>query len=339
MGLKTPFSPVCAEVRLTMDAVRDNRATTADRLFVAAHTENCPGCASEWAFLQATKTAWAKTPMAVPSASLSARIAAATYRKPTFAERLVAAFAFLNPAPVRVAIGVAAVAGISFLALPRMTMDGRDAAPVIQDQPPIMAQLPQPRVEAKKQPEIVAVAPAEKPAPPVKKASPKPVAPVVKEAPPTVAKTTATERESGTSVAVVVEKPAPKVAPQVAKPKPTQVAIYKPKAVRETAKQPIEATVPETKPSIAETEPRTVAVAAPAPVAPASRPEVSSPSTEAVTGVAGMTAPETDPAFADGSTRINGLSNAGRRSSFNMSGKLTRVSSSNEEYMIVSAPS
>lgn len=350
MGPKTPLSPVCAEVRLTMDAVRDNRATTADRLFVAAHTEKCPGCASEWVFLQATKTAWSKTPMAVPPASLSARIAAATYRKPTFAERLVSAFAFLNPVPVRVAIGVAAVAGISFLALPRMSMDGKNATPVMKDQPPILAQLPQPRIAEKKQPVAVAVAPVEKPASPIQKATPKPVAPAVKEAPTVALKPVPKESERVNSdvakSVAVVEKPTPKPAPQiikpatlvVTKPKLMQVAINKPRSGRISTDRFSEPPSQDGRPVASEPSNHVATVAKPN-VMPESKPEPKVITPETETTVAGITAPEPEPDFANGSNRIPGLKNAGMRPQGPMSGGVVRTSSAVGDGFIVSAPS
>lgn len=326
-----PLSPVCAEVRIIMDAVRDNRATTAERMFVSAHSEHCAGCASEWAFLQATKTAWAKTPVAIPSASLSARIAAATYRKPTFAERFVSAFAFLNPAPVRVAIGVAAVAGISFLALPRMTMVPDEKSPAITESAPIVVQNT-PTQEKETEPAPVAVAPVQKTVPTVKKETPKPTAPIAKPASVVAAKSSTVERILPKSVAVA-ETPTPKVVTPV-KPQPTQVARNTFKPVRKTPTAPVESGVPDATPSVGESASHTVATVTP-PVAIA-QPEPKQPAANVPTAVVGMTAPETDPGFANGSNRIK-LKNTNSPLSASMSGGVVRTVSPADSGYIVAA--
>lgn len=332
-GLKMPLSPVCAEVRIIMDAVRDNRATTADRLFVSAHSEHCAGCASEWAFLQATKTAWARTPVAIPSASLSARIAAATYRKPTFAERFVSAFAFLNPAPVRVAIGVAAVAGISFLALPRMTMVPDEKSPTITESAPIVVQNT-PAQEKETDSAPVAAAPVLKTVPTIKKETPKPTAPIAKPAPVVAAKSSAVEKALPKSVAVA-ETPAPKMSTSV-KTHPTQVARNTSKAVREVPTAPVESVVSDTTPSVGEPENHTVATVIPP--ATIAKPEPKQPAANVPTTVVGMTAPDPEPSFTNGSNRIN-LKNTNSPLSGNMSGRPTYTSYAGENgSSIVSMP-
>ena len=114
-------SPVCEEVSVLIDAVTDNRASASERAFVDAHLPRCASCASALAFARAVKTAWARSPATPPPLSLSARIAAATYRKPTFAERFALALAFLQPVPMRVAVGACAAIGIGVLVAPRLT--------------------------------------------------------------------------------------------------------------------------------------------------------------------------------------------------------------------------
>lgn len=306
-------------------------------MFVVAHTEHCAGCASEWAFLQATKTAWTSTPMAVPSASLSARIAAATYRKPTFAERFVAGFAFLNPVPVRVAIGVAAVAGISFLALPRMT-----SVPEVVDSPRVTDPA---SVVARKTPSLnpvkastdIAVAPVRNPVPTTKHAMPKPAVPVAEEAPVVATKSPA-PKLSAPKVVAVAEKLAPKSATPVAKPKRTQVAQITPVTPRKTPTEPAESAVPDMKPSVREVPSQITVAAKPAPAVASVKPEPTPPVAVASAAVVGITAPETDPDFTGGSTRIN-LNNTNQPLPTKWSGNVVRTSSREDTgYSLVSIP-
>lgn len=334
-GAKTPFSPVCSEVRVVMDAVRDNRATPAERVFVATHTEHCPACASEWAFLRATKTAWAQAPMALPSTSLSARIAAATYRKPTLVERLASVFAFLNPVPVRVAIGVAAVAGVSFLLLPRPATVAPDATPEFaRDAPRETPSLPES--------ELAATPPVAKPRPRAteKTVLPKPVVTVREKAPVVATKPLLSPRSAPVAVAPpTAPKLAPKIVSPVVKPQPTQVAIAR---LKPAPRRPTETTVDPSPPEVAlpvvrETETRIAAVPTPAPPVAISNPEVKSPAAIPSATVASMTAPENDPGSVGDSTRIK-LSNTMRPLSAPMSGKVVRTVSSSEDYSLVSAP-
>ncbi len=334
-GGTVPLTSVCAEIRLAMNAVRDGRATAEERAFVSGHTLYCAGCASEWAFLRATKSAWAKTTPSVPSTSLAARIATATYRKPTFAERLVAVFAFLNPAPVRVAIGVAAVAGLSFFVLPRLAVVPDDVTPVAgTDSVPTRArELPTKQAEASP----VAVVPTREVTPATKKTTPQPVLPVVKETPVLAAKPPAPEDTIARTV-VRTDKPSPKVAPVAPKASPVQVARNTPKTARATPPIQTKSVTPDVTPSVREPENRIAVTATPAPAMPVSKPEVKSPVEAPVpVMVAGITAPDPSPDFADGSNRINGLSNTNQRPNIGMSGKLIRTASAADNAFIVSA--
>jgi Putative zinc-finger len=121
-------APVCEEVCTLLSAVVDGRATPAETAFTNTHLARCSSCASYLAFLNAEKTAWVRSSMVVPPSGLSARIAAATYRKPTFAGRFAGFLAVFFPIPARVAVGVAAVTGVAFLVVPRAPV----SAPVAQ---------------------------------------------------------------------------------------------------------------------------------------------------------------------------------------------------------------
>ncbi len=106
--MSTPQSK-CDLIEPLLGALADGEATPSEAAFAEAHLSGCASCASELAFLRATNRVLSLTPDVFPSASLSARIAQATYAKPTPMERLQA---FLRPAPIRVALGSAALAGL-----------------------------------------------------------------------------------------------------------------------------------------------------------------------------------------------------------------------------------
>jgi negative regulator of sigma E activity len=108
----------CSEVRLLLSALVDNEATPEEAVRAKAHTATCDNCASHFAFLRLTGRVLSQTPEVLPSASLSARIAAATYERPTLAQRVAG---WLRPAPVRVGLGAAVAAGLTMvLIVPRI---------------------------------------------------------------------------------------------------------------------------------------------------------------------------------------------------------------------------
>ncbi|MBC8140332.1 MAG: hypothetical protein H7Y38_02695 [Armatimonadetes bacterium] len=333
-------SAVCAAVRLDMESVRDGRATSAERAFVTAHIGNCPACASEWAFAKAAKSAWGQLPTAYPPASLSARIAAATYRKPTFAQRFVAAFAFLNPVPVRVAVGVAAVAGIAFFALPRQgAMMAQNPVALPEAKPETVVATVKPVAEKAKSVEtvkpasvVVAAKPVAKPVVVAKSvvATAKPVAP----APQTVV------------AAVSVAKSAPKpavVAPVALKKTAPQVAIATPKPVRvqpavvASKSAPVVAETTAPAPETLPTAPQIAPVKPASVVAAVEKPVVKEPTVSPATTVAGMTVGERE--NNDGYIRLGSqLANAGRRISHDTLRGGAVVAQNNPTFSIVSAP-
>ena len=106
----TPETENCSNIRLLLSALVDNEAAPEEAARAKAHMASCAGCASHFAFLRLTGRAMSQIPDVYPSASLSARIAAATYDKPTFAERIAG---WLRPAPVRVGLGAALATGLA----------------------------------------------------------------------------------------------------------------------------------------------------------------------------------------------------------------------------------
>lgn len=329
-------SAVCAAVRLDMEGVRDGRATSAERAFVMAHIGSCASCASEWAFAQAAKSAWRQLPTAYPPASLSARIAAATYRKPTFAERFVASFAFLNPMPVRVAVGVVAVAGIAFFALPR------HGAMVTQNTVAVPEEKPETVVATAK--------PAAPKAKPVETARPAPIVAVVKPkavavaAPPVIAVKPAPSVPRTVVAAVPVVKTAPKQ-PVIAAPVVKAIAPKKaaPVLVAKVA-QPVRvkpAVVAEAPAPAQESLPTTAQVA-PVKTAPMvavnEKPVAKEPTVTPAAPVAGMTVGERETG-GEGFRRLGSqLSNAGRRGSSEILRGTGVVATNNPTYSIVNAP-
>jgi hypothetical protein len=114
----TPETNNCSDIRLLLSAYVDNEATPEEAAQARTHIAACADCASHFAFLRLTSRALSQTPEVFPSASLSARIAAATYERPTFADRIAG---WLRPAPVRVGLGAAMAAGLAMvLIVPRM---------------------------------------------------------------------------------------------------------------------------------------------------------------------------------------------------------------------------
>ena len=117
-SLGTPDAENCSDIRLLLSALVDGEATPAEAVRAKNHILICPNCASHLAFLRLTGRALSQVPEAFPPPSLSARIAAATYERPTLAERIAG---WLRPAPVRVALGTAMAAGLALvLIVPRM---------------------------------------------------------------------------------------------------------------------------------------------------------------------------------------------------------------------------
>ncbi|MBC8104537.1 MAG: zf-HC2 domain-containing protein [Cytophagales bacterium] len=108
----------CPDIRLLLSVFVDGEATNEEAVRLKSHLALCEHCASHLAFLRLTHQALRQPPEAFPSASLSARIAAATYDRPTLSERI---HGWLRPVPVRVALGTALAAGIGLvLVLPRI---------------------------------------------------------------------------------------------------------------------------------------------------------------------------------------------------------------------------
>lgn len=125
-----PFDNVCALIQPLLSAYVDEETTPAEAQQIAAHLAGgCSHCANELAFLRLSRAAIARsvTRVAVP-ASLSERIARATYARPTFADQVRAV---LRPAPVRAAAGgLALAAGLAVVLMaPRGGSGGHDAFP------------------------------------------------------------------------------------------------------------------------------------------------------------------------------------------------------------------
>ncbi len=108
----------CSDIRLLLSALVDGEVSPEEASRVKSHILTCPNCASHLAFLRLTGRALSQVPEMFPSPSLSARIAAATYERPTLAERIAG---WLRPAPVRVALGTVMAAGLTLvIIMPRM---------------------------------------------------------------------------------------------------------------------------------------------------------------------------------------------------------------------------
>jgi hypothetical protein len=113
-----PEAENCSDIRLLLSAYVDNEATAEEIAQAKLHIAVCANCASHLAFLRLTSRVLSQAPEVFPSASLSARIAAATYERPTLAGRVAG---WLRPAPVRVGLGAALAAGLAMvLIVPRM---------------------------------------------------------------------------------------------------------------------------------------------------------------------------------------------------------------------------
>lgn len=106
----------CEIIRPLLSVYVDEEAEPSEVARVEAHIAACAQCASELAFLRLSQTVLSEPADVPPPTALRARIAAATYARPTLRQR---ALAWLQPAPARLALGTAAAAGIvaAFLAL------------------------------------------------------------------------------------------------------------------------------------------------------------------------------------------------------------------------------
>lgn len=324
-------SVICAAVRLDIESVRDGRASEAERAFVAAHIAHCAACASEWAFTKAAKSAWGQMPTAYPQATLSARIAAATYRKPTFAERFVASFAFLMPVPVRVAVGVAAVAGIALLMAPRQGALITQNPVALPETPKttvaVVENEPAPAKPTRKAKPVQAVKPA--PVVAVAKPAPKAVMPVA------VAVKTAMPAKI-VAFAVPATKPAPKQKPVALKKAAAQVALAVTKTVRV---KPAVIAHPETSPVAPHSATPDLAPVETVPmVAAIEKPVTKEPTVSHATPVAGVTVGEREE-VGDGYRSLGSqLSNAGRRSSRELLRGSAVVAQNSPALGIVNAP-
>lgn len=88
----------CEEIRPLISAYVDDEVTAAEAERVRTHLDICLSCASHLAFLKSLSVASHRLPTAAPSPELFARIAQATYAKPTLRERVIA---WLAPSPAR----------------------------------------------------------------------------------------------------------------------------------------------------------------------------------------------------------------------------------------------
>jgi hypothetical protein len=119
----------CAYIRPLLSDFVDGEATAAESALVDEHLLVCPACASHLAFLRATNQVIASMPEMQPSADLFARVAAATYRRPTLRDRVLG---LLRPAPVRVALGSAFALGLAaVVVLPRLGPSNETTPPPI----------------------------------------------------------------------------------------------------------------------------------------------------------------------------------------------------------------
>jgi anti-sigma factor RsiW len=143
----------CSEIRVLISALVDGEATAEEAARAEVHIALCEACASHRAFLRLTNRALRQVPDLYASASLSARIAAATYDRPSIARRIQT---WLRPAPTRVAIGTALAAGIAgVVIIPRLGM-----APVASVPGPYPSDAPQRSAASAISPASGVIAPA-----------------------------------------------------------------------------------------------------------------------------------------------------------------------------------
>ncbi len=120
----------CETIRPLLSVYTDNEATPAEAALVDAHVAGCERCASELAFLFTSHVLLRRLPEALPPADLRARIAAATYARPTLSRRIAA---LLQPAPARLALGTAVAAAVVAAVLLRAPAGPGPAGPSIAD--------------------------------------------------------------------------------------------------------------------------------------------------------------------------------------------------------------
>ncbi len=126
-----PEAENCSDIRLLLSALVDNEATAEEVAQARAHLSFCADCASHLAFLRLTGGVLRQAPEVFPSASLSARIAAATYERPTLTERIAG---WMRPAPVRVGLGAALATGLAMVFIvPRMGEVSTVEAPSVSE--------------------------------------------------------------------------------------------------------------------------------------------------------------------------------------------------------------
>ncbi|GEM_PF-6421821 len=143
---------LCETVRPILSAMVDGEAGAGDVALAEAHLKECRACASHFAFLRLSQQVLARTPQVFPPTSLSERIAAATYARPTFLDRVRGA---LRPAPARYALATAFTVGIVAVFVSRLpqpvtvaeeALDGpapaAPAAPAREVTPPVTAAVP-----------------------------------------------------------------------------------------------------------------------------------------------------------------------------------------------------
>ena len=241
-------TPHCDTFRPLLSAYADGEATAAEAALIAAHLALCGACASHLAFVRATDFVLKQTPEVHAPSDLYARIAAATYARPTWQERLTA---FLQPVPVRIGVGasLATAAVVAVVTAPRPavqvaanTAPSAPAPTIAQTHPApttVATPVPAPAVAPVIVPETAPVAPpvvATQPTPRAFVSKPN-VAPAVSVTAPQVASATAPHRPVTRKRAeVFVSAPTPKVRPApvvvATNVKPAPKTLTMPKTLR-----------------------------------------------------------------------------------------------------------
>lgn len=235
-----PVAEKCEIIRPLLSVYVDKEATADEAARVEAHRDACDRCASALAFLQLSHAALSR-PLEVPIPSaLSARIAAATYERPTISQRIAV---FLRPVPTRLALGTAAVAAIVAVAVLRSPEAARPPAPVatVETGPASSPHDPSPSGESPKE---NTVARTDAPAKPTV-VDAEPAAPPVAQTPPGARRLAQKpdekpgETRNNTRVAKITpEAPAPRVAANQAGPSITPVPEETPRAQNTPATEP-----------------------------------------------------------------------------------------------------
>jgi hypothetical protein len=122
----------CESLLPLLSVYVDGEATPDEAALIEAHLDTCKDCASHLAFLRATNFVMAGVPEVAPDAALFARIASATYAKPTLREQIAEKVgAWLRPMPVRYALGSAMAAAIAaIIVVPRFLSNEPVVGPV-----------------------------------------------------------------------------------------------------------------------------------------------------------------------------------------------------------------